>query len=396
MQLVANAPWAWAAAVRLVAASVLLLPISEALVARSQPKGSVSLLSIGQVPGPVPQYVQYGPPEFTTFSNATMACQACIEFFPEKLDGKRFHSRLYEDSNGGVWEQSCRAGACDFRDPQTDPVGGIIGKGVGPGGAPDGKTCLTRDPVPMYQDCEPVVKTAAMSVTQVTQYCSYREQLFVPPPADTVSHFAGSKGKAWSRIGGNKEQCMATIENQGAALMDTMSFCDSDLPALSGCCETVFETLTCVAETAVANGVWSQEQGSVFAIMGDVGTQMLEAFANYCVPLCQNTKEEFCEKYPHADVCVSFGTCSDCTATGGLWCPKLESCHCPSPDPPCIKPPITTPLQCLPKKKKLSDGGDSKKKKKSLDKKDQVEAVEESEKALCKYAKFAAKWGVKD
>lgn len=387
MQLAADAPWAWSAAVRLVVTSVLLLPISEALVARSQPK-SFSLLSIEQVPGPTPQYVQYGPPEFTTFGNSTTACQACIEFFPEKQDGKRFHSRLHEDSSGGVWEQSCRAGICDFRDPQTDPVGGVIGKG-------DSKTCLTRDPVPWYKDCEPIVMKAASSVTEVTQYCSYKEQLFVPPPANTVSHFAGSKGKAWSRIGGNKEQCLAVIETQGAALQDTMSFCDSDLPALSGCCETVFETLTCVAETAVAQGLWSQAQGSIFAIMGDEGTQMLEAFANYCVPLCQNTKEEFCETYPNADICVSFHTCSDCTSTGGLWCPKLESCHCPSPDPPCIAPPITTPLQCVaPPKKDLDDGGKGPNKKKVVNK-DKAEAPAESEKALCRYAEFAQKWEVK-
>merc|ERR1719272_2337241 len=119
--------------------------------------GTLSFLSVGQVPGATPSYVKYGRPEFTTFNNATSACQACAEFFPTKEDGKRFHANLYEDASGGVWERTCRAGKCDFRDPQTDPVGGVIGRGVGPGGMPDGKTCITRDPVPWFTACEPVL-----------------------------------------------------------------------------------------------------------------------------------------------------------------------------------------------------------------------------------------------
>merc|ERR1719263_715008 len=85
--------------------------------------------------------------------------------------------------------------------------------------------------------------------------------------------------------------------------------------------------------------------------MAEEGAQMLEIFSQYCVPLCQNTKEEFCGKFPEADVCVTRKSCATCTGTGGIWCPKLKSCHCPGPKPPCIKPPITTPLQCLPKEK---------------------------------------------
>jgi len=394
-QLAAHAPWALSAAVRLVATCVMLVPISDALVTRSQPE-HFSLLSIEQVPGPTPMYVSYGPPEFTTFSNSTTACQACIEFFPEKKDGGRFHSRLYEDEKGGVWAQTCRAGSCDFRDPQTQPVGGVIGKGVGPGGEPDGKTCITRDPVPWYADCEPIVMSAASTVNEVTRYCSYREQIFIPPPAKTASYFAGSKDNAWRRIGGSKEQCMETIEKQGSALMDTMTFCDSDLLALSGCCETVFDALTCVAETAKSNGLWGAEHGSIFSTFDEEGSKMLDTFAQYCVPLCQNTKEEFCEKNPSADICVSFEDCSGCTAAGGLWCPKLESCHCPGPDPPCIAPPVETPLGCLPKTKlKELRGGVGKKEKHKADLQNEKaeEAKEkEAEEALCKYHEFAQKW----
>jgi len=394
MHLAAHAPWALSAAVRLVVTSIFLVPIADSIVVRSQPK-SFSLLSIEQVPGPTPQWVEYGPPQFTTFGNSTSACQACIEFFPEKEDGKRFHSDLYADRDGGIWPRTCRAGSCDFRDPQTQPVGGIIGKGVGPGGAPDGKTCITRDPVPWYTDCEPVALAAAKSITEVTQYCSYKNQLFIPPPAENVSYLAGSAGKAWRRIGGSKEQCLSVIEKQGSALHDTTSFCDSNLLALSGCCETIFSSLNCVAETSVKNGLWSQDQGSIFSIMEKDAQMMLESFAQYCVPLCQNTKEEFCEKFPGTDICVSYGTCSDCTAAGGLWCPKLESCHCPGPKPPCIKPPVTTPLQCLPKEEKPEkEPLNMKKNGKRNDAAAGPDAPpdKDEEGALCKYHEFALKW----
>lgn len=402
MQLAAHAPWDLSAAVRLVAITLLLVSTTEGsfLHTRSKPR-KISLLSIeqSQVPGPTPLYVNYGDgkPEFTTFSNVTTACQACIEFFPEKQDGKRFHSRLFEDKDGGVWDRSCRAGPCDFRDPQTQPVGGV--EGQGPDGKPQtDKACITQDPVPWYTDCDGVVKESASSILEVTRYCSYREQLFVPPPSKMVSHFTGSKGKAWSRIGGNKESLLATIEKQGSALMDSMSFCDSDIAALSGACESVFGALTCVAETSVSNGLWSPAEGSVFSMYQDKdGSAMLETFAKYCVPLCQNTKTEFCEKYPQADVCVSHNECSDCTGGGGLWCPKLESCHCPGPKPPCIKPPVKTPLQCLPKEKKEKLSGTGMHFKDAAKKKAEADAAAAAagaaeEKALCKYSKFALEW----
>jgi len=391
MSLAASAPWPSLPGV-LLATSLLLVPVSKALVVRSRPQ-SFSLLSIEQVPGPIPQYISYGAPQFTTFSNLTTACKACLEFFPEKQDGERFHSVFYADDNGGVWPRICRAGPCDFRDPQTDPVGGVIGKGVGPGGTPDGKSCITRDPVPWYSDCDPVVKAAVTSTLDATHYCSYREQIFIPPPAKMVSYFAGGKGNAWKRIGGSQEQCFQTIETQGSNLMDTMTHCDSDLRALSGCCETVFNALNCVAETSAAKGGWN-----MFASMNEEGTKMLETFSKYCVPLCSNTKEAFCEKYPNADICVTYSSCSDCTAAGGLWCPKLESCHCPGPKPPCIKPPVLTPLQCLPKieaeeEEATATGVPKNKTKKSGGQKAKEAATgEASEEALCKYSKFAEKW----
>merc|ERR1719162_2394558 len=117
---------------------------------------------------------------------------------------------------------------------------------------------------------------------------------------------------------------------------------------------------------------------------------MLETFAQYCVPLCQNTKEEFCEKYPFADLCVTHSSCSDCTAGGGLWCPKLESCHCPGPKPPCIKPPVLTPLQCLPKIEVEEDsGGGGKSTAKKSGSSSEAATEGSSGEALCKYSKFA-------
>lgn len=310
---------------------------------QGEKSGSLSFLSLEQAPGPKPAYVTYGEPEFTTFNNITTACQACVEFWPDKEDGKRFHSSLYTDGDGGVWERSCRAGKCDFRDPQVDPVGGVIGQGTGPNRKPDGKTCITRDPVQWFSDCEPVLLESTHSLLDATRYCSYREQIFIPPPDGAVSRFSG-KPEAWTRIGGSHEQCLTTIEKEGSALFDTATFCDSNLPALSGCCESIFSALSCVAETS--SRVGGNPQG-IFATMGSEGAQMLESFSKYCVPLCQNTKEEFCAKFPSADVCMKPKECTDCTKIGGLWCPKLESCHCPSKNPPCIAPPITTPLQCL-------------------------------------------------
>lgn len=338
---------------------------------------ALSFLSLGQVPGATPSYVKYGRPEFTTFSNATTACQACAEFFPTKEDGKRFHAGLYNDASGGVWERTCRAGKCDFRDPQTDPVGGIIGKG-------DTRTCITRDPVPWFTECEPVLRDSVHSVLDATRYCSYKEQMFIPPPAGTVSRFA-DKPKAWRRIGGTNEQCLATIENEGSALFDSASFCDANLPALSGCCETVFTALSCVAETSSKSGA----PGGIFSSMSGETAQMAEAFTKYCVPLCQNTKEQFCEKYPGTDICVDHKDCSGCTGKGGLWCPKLETCHCPSKNPPCIAPPITTPLQCLAPK----DDAKAAAPPPAADAKDDAaDGPGEGEAPLCKYAEMARMW----
>jgi hypothetical protein len=230
----------------------------------------------------------------------------------------------------------------------------------------------------------------------VTRYCSYREQIFIPPPAKTVSPFAG-KPESWSLIG-TKEQCLTTIAKQGAALFDDMSFCDTDMKALSGCCESVFGALTCVGETASAKGIG--DETSLFASMTADAAQMLELFSEYCVPLCQNTKEEFCGKFPGADVCVSHSSCETCTGQGGLWCPKLKSCHCPGPKPPCIAPPIMTPLKCV------HVAADKPKKKRRMNAFKPVakQAVGGSapgssapgdaagRNALCKYAEMASKW----
>ena len=46
--------------------------------------------------------------------------QACIEFFPEKQDGKRFHSRLHEDKNETLAEGCCR-GAREWSSVRMKP-----------------------------------------------------------------------------------------------------------------------------------------------------------------------------------------------------------------------------------------------------------------------------------
>lgn len=347
---------------------------------------SLSLLSIGQEP-PTDQslYVAYGKPEFTTFDSAISACKACVTFWPMKEDGKRFHSDLYKDqSSGGVWERSCRAAKCDFRDPQTDPVGGVIGRGVGPEGQLDGRTCITRDPVPWFADCEPVLLESTQTVLDATRYCSYREQIFVPPPVDTVSRFAG-KPVGWARIGGSNEQCLATIEKEGSALLDGSSMCDSNLEALSGCCETVYSALSCIAETSFARlGVKKKD---VFKTMTNESAQMLESFTRYCTPLCQNTKEEFCAKNKWADVCRNPKGCTSCTKRGGIWCPQLGSCHCPSKKSPCIDAPLTTPLQCYNHGQKHLRGDDDAGEAASGDSADGGD-----DDAACKYTEMARHW----
>mmetsp|Transcript_12560 Transcript_12560/g.23516 ORF Transcript_12560/g.23516 Transcript_12560/m.23516 type:complete len:398 (+) Transcript_12560:34-1227(+) len=284
-------------------------------------------------------YVKYGKPQFTTFSNASAACQACITYYPLKEDGGRFNSPMHQATDketGGdptEWLRKCRAGPCDFRDPQTQPEGGIIG--MGPDfGKPDGKTCLTRDPVMWYSDCEEVLQKSSSSVLDVTRYCSYKHQIFFPPPAGLPTNFA-DVDTAFTRFGRSKEQCTATIAKQGQALFGEVNACDTDLEALSGCCESVYGVMTCVQEGA--GGILAAEELS----------STMEVFEKYCVPLCKYTEEEFCTKFPHSDVCVKHESCETCTASGGLWCPKLMSCHCPGPDPPpCMLAPKSLPTEC--------------------------------------------------
>lgn len=287
-------------------------------------------------------YVKFGPAQFTTFVNASAACQACVMYYPTKQDGGRGHAGLYkatEHDTGGdetKWERQCRAGPCDFRDPQTQPDGGIIGKGPDFGN-PDGKTCLTLEPVTWYSNCEGILQKSAASPLEVTQYCSYKYQLYFPPPAGSGISFANYK-IPFQRFS-NSQQCTKTIEKHGAALFGEINSCDSDLEALSSCCESVYGAMTCV------------QKGGVVLAAEDLGETMA-VFEKYCVPLCKYTKEEFCAIYPYSDVCVTHQSCETCTASGGLWCPKLMSCHCPGPKPPpCKLEPKRSPDQCFPKPK---------------------------------------------
>lgn len=187
-----------------------------------------------------------------------------------------------------------------------------------------------------------MIGESVSSLLDATRYCSYHHQIWLPPPMGTTSYFAGDP-VAYTRIGGTKEQCLVTIEKEGAALFDSMTFCDSNLKALSSCCETLFDAVSCVAEQGARLGGAPQ---SVFASFGKESAQMMETFQRYCVPLCENTQETFCQQNPTADICVDPDSCKECTQKGGIWCPKLKSCHCPTNDPPCIKPPVTSPMQC--------------------------------------------------
>jgi len=288
-------------------------------------------------------------PGVTTYQTPLDACRACMTFFPSKEDGHKFHDPIHQDAAGGSWEQRCRAGPCDFRDPQNQPWGGMIGAGseafqdtfASWWRAPTTESCMTRDPVSWYHDCESMLLEDAKNYHDITQYCSYRNQIFVPPPADQPGSkiFAGAT-TAFTRLDASHENCYATIADQGEKLFSDRKQCDSDVIKLSGCCESVFEALHCVATEGKGRGISLSDQAG-FEATQDAVNSTLQLFSQYCVPLCQYSKEEFCAHYPTSDICVGYVTCPDCTRHGGSWCEDTQKCEC-SARPGCAQ----TALQC--------------------------------------------------
>merc|ERR1719408_724 len=51
---------------------------------------------------PAHGYTKYGDePPGSTFDSALAACDACVTFYPEKRDGKKWHAPEYQDEKGG-------------------------------------------------------------------------------------------------------------------------------------------------------------------------------------------------------------------------------------------------------------------------------------------------------
>lgn len=264
----------------------------------------------------------------TTYASVSEACGQCITFYPAKEKCKnsgvdKFSSGPYKDKVlGGQWDSACRAGPCQSRDH------------LGAGATTSDRTCLTLAPVPWYQDCEAVVLNAAHSVYDITRYCSYRHQIYVPAPFGLPSPFATAP-QAYARLDKSHEQCMTTIVTQGQALFDPSNVCDSNLQALSGCCESVHEVLQCLKQEGNSRGIFAQDTAGFDALQSEL-SEMVNVFSTYCVALCNNKDHaEFCQKYPSADTCVTHSDCQSCSSHGASWCSELGECMCPNkPSPP--------------------------------------------------------------
>lgn len=287
-------------------------------------------------------------PNVTAYPDLLSACRACIEFFPAKEDGLKFHAAMHHDTwGGGTWPGTCHAGPCTTR---GDII--VVGSSVE---SNEESFCITQVPVPWFSECEPVLQAAMTNVYDLSRFCSYREQIFVPPPAHELSAFVGVT-QAFTRLDNTQETCLDTINTQGTRLWDDMNFCDTDLHTLSGCCESVHDSLKCTYEvggSAPAFILQQDQQGwDQLKASSGVATGLFDEF---CVPLCVNSYEEFCEKYPYADICVQYRECAPCTRSGGFWCAETGECQCPlgsaaligRPDPQCPSEPIKSTLQCL-------------------------------------------------
>lgn len=321
---------AWAAAVQLVVARTLHVatPNGASLVLEAAPH-STSEKSLTQ-------FRLSSVPAATTYANTLEACQACVTHFPTREVADPDASG---HAKGQEWARGCRAGPCTARD-------GPLPAGAHP--ALQGDTfCISLDPIPWYSACEAVLASAMTSVYDLTRYCSYKEQIYVPPPPGMHSAFAGTTS-AFTRLDSSHEQCLSTIRVQGAALWDDLTFCDSDLHALSACCESVHEAMKCTHEVGGSAPLYilqSDQEG--FAALKIATSEATQIFDAYCVPLCRHSKEEFCVEYPRADSCVSYDKCSTCTRGGGEWCPGADTCGCPSKSSLCPSGPLRSPAQCF-------------------------------------------------
>lgn len=280
----------------------------------------------------------------TTYDTKLEACNACIEFYPEREDGLKFHAPIFHDVQGGVWNQVCHAGPCTTR---GDII--VVGTSVQQN---EEKQCITKVPVPWFSDCDPILHDAMSTVYDVTRFCSYREQMFVPPPPSMLSPWAGVT-QAYTRLNPSRETCLATIETQGTALWDDMSFCDSNIKKLSGCCESVHDSFKCMHDVGGAGPKFLlQKDMQGFQEIKDASANAMKLFQEFCVPLCIYSEPEFCEKYPYSDICVSHDNCAVCTRAGGEWCMTTMTCHCPrqhgqEPICPHEEAVYRSPLECL-------------------------------------------------
>jgi len=257
-----------------------------------------------------------GPHPATSYEKPYDACVGCVRFSPTI-------SVPEHEENEGPGAEECRFGPCDFRDPQTQPWGGVIGGGseadpeTGWYKPPKPLVCFTHEDVSWYDKCDDLLYKEAATVPQVSTACEYIEQINVMGP------FIGFT-KAFERLGAPRkgEECAKVIED-GWTLYDDANSFNSDLEALHGCCETVHQYFTCVGDRKDL-------------LMGDnAGLMKLDAIANhtvshfslFCVPMYRfPTKKEFCGEFPTSDPCVEYKGCTPCTEHGGVWCPDQKTC----------------------------------------------------------------------
>lgn len=348
------------------------------------------------------QYFKFSKkPAITTFDKEIDACRACITFFPEKEDGEKYHAPIPKNEMGGEWARVCHAGPCDFRDPQTQPWGGVIGAGTeaftDPWGSwwkpPENKQCMTKDPVFGYSDCEPILYDSMENMYDVTRFCSYQTQLSFPPPTNkTLSPWTGVE-KHFTRLNSGREPCLTVIETMGPNLYSDMNSFDSNLNQLSGCCQSMHLSMMCVADVANHSGVWLKDEKG-YNDTRETIQEPLELFSKYCTPLCiydanlraryatdpQRRTDtanqfmllkaaqlvgpkfedarvstgpgpwegEFCEHYPSSDVCIQLPTCKLCTQHGGYWCAdEPVECRGPADTRACASGLQETAIACV-------------------------------------------------